>query len=197
MKIEALILNLGSGKTRIPKAINVDNIKIPQYTDVVYDLDKIPYPFNDNSVDEVHMYHVIEHLHNPLEKIEEIYRILKPGGLLHLRAPHFSSLGAFTDITHLRPFGIYSFDCFDPLSYHHFYTTAKFKIINKKIKYLGLYPNNGVYEKYIHPNSCPYLLRPFVRLIDLLISISPFIFERIWCYWVGGATEIIVDMKKI
>ena len=123
------IINLGCGRTRIPGSIGVDRVKINKYVDVVHDLDKTPYPFKSNSVHEVHSYHVLEHLHNPKEKIEEIYRILKPGGVIFLRVPHFSSMGAFSDITHIRPFGYGSFDCFSPDDYHHFYTKSKFKIL--------------------------------------------------------------------
>jgi SAM-dependent methyltransferase len=156
----------------------------------------VPYPFEDNSVDEIHFYHVLEHLHDPIRKLEEIHRILKPGGVLYMRVPHFSSMGAFTDVTHVRPFGYFSFDCLDKNHYHHFYTTANFEILEKKIKYLGLYPNEGVYEKYVHNNSCPWYARPFVRMLNSLINVSPMAFERVWGYWVGGATEVTVTLKK-
>lgn len=196
MKTKKVILNLGSGKTRIPGVLNVDLVDIKGYTDIVHNLDQTPYPFKTASVDEVHLYHLLEHLNDPLKKIEEIHRILKPGGVLHLRVPHFSSMGAFTDITHKRPFGYFSFDCFEPDSYHHFYTQARFRITHKSIKYFGLYPNEGFYEKYIHHNTCPLLVRPLVRLINFFISLSPSFFERVWCYWVGGATEVVIDMQK-
>jgi hypothetical protein len=35
-----------------------------------------------------------------------------------------------------------------------------------------------------------------VRLINFFIKLSPTLFERIWCYWVGGATEVVVEMRK-
>lgn len=196
-KSRRLILNLGCGKTRIPNSVGVDEVKIYDFVDIVHDLDKIPYPFKDKSVDEIHMYHVLEHLSSPDKKIEEIYRILKPGGQIFIRVPHFSSMGAFSDITHVRPFGFTSFDYLDERDYHHFYSKrAKFEIVNKKIKYSGLYPNEGIYARYIHQNECPALARPFVRVIDFLINISPLLFERIWCYWVGGATEVVFELRK-
>lgn len=191
------IVNLGCGKVRIPGSLGVDRVLIDNYVDVVHDLDVLPYPFEDSSVDEIHLYHVLEHLREPLKKLEEIYRILRPGGILHMRVPHFSSMGAFTDITHIRPFGYLSFDCLEPDNYQHFYTTAEFKILKKEIKYFGLYPNRGIYEKYVHGNQCPLLVRPFVRLMNFLIGLSPVVFERLWCYWVGGATEIALELKKL
>lgn len=42
--------------------------------------------------DVVTMWEVIEHLHNPLEYIKEIHRILKPGGILALSTPNFKGL---------------------------------------------------------------------------------------------------------
>lgn len=196
METNKIILNLGCGKTRIPGSIGVDAVLIEDYVDVVHDLNVLPYPFPDEYADEIHLYHVLEHLHDPVKKIEEMYRILKHGGILHIRVPHFSSMGAFTDMTHVRPFGYTSFDCFEPTHYQHFYTKVAFKVLHKRIKYLGLYPNFGDYEKYIHANSCPTLLRPFVVLLDVLINVFPVLFERLWCYWVGGATEVVVDLQK-
>lgn len=195
--MENVIVNLGCGKVRIPGSIGVDRVMIKGYTDKIHDLNVVPYPFEDDSVDEIHFYHVLEHLDHPVRKMEEIWRILKPGGVLHMRTPHFSSMGAFTDITHVRPFGYESFDCFDEDHYQHFYTTARFKILKKEIKYFGLYPNKGLYAKYVHPNHCALIARPFVRIVNALIKLSPMLFERFWCYWVGGATEVVVEMRKV
>lgn len=191
-----IVLNLGCGQTRIPGSIGVDSVVIPGFVDVVHDLNIVPYPFKEGHADEIHLYHVLEHLDDSVSKLEEIHRILKPGGILHMRVPHFSSCGAFTDITHKRPFSYFSFDVFKPNSYHSYYSNVCFKIIKKEIKYFGLYPNDGVYAKYVHQNCCPIIFRPLVRLMNFLINVSPMGFERFWCYWVGGACEIVVEMQK-
>lgn len=191
------IINLGCGTVRIPGSVGLDRVKIPGFVDVVHDLDRLPYPFKAETVDEIHMYHVLEHLQQPIKKMEELHRILKPGGIIYIRVPHFSSMGAFSDITHVRPFGFTSFDCFRKDDYHHFYTDVEFEIVEKKIKYLGLYPNEGDYEKYVHPNQCPYWARPIVRILNGMINYSPIFFERLWCYWIGGATELVVTLKKV
>jgi SAM-dependent methyltransferase len=192
-----VILNLGCGKTRIPDSIGVDRIKIEGFADVIHDLDIIPYPFESNSVDEIHCYHLLEHLHDPLRKMEEIYRILKPGGIIYLRVPHFSSMGAFTDITHIRPFGYTTFECFNEKNTFSFYSKARFKIVHRELKYFGLYPNTGIYANYIKNNYCVYYVRPFVRLINFFIKLSPTFFERFWCYWVGGANEVVLELEKL
>jgi len=190
------IINIGCGRTRIPGSIGIDRANIPGFVDIVHDLDKLPYPITDNIADEVHFYHVLEHLENPIKILEEIHRILKPGGILFMRVPHFSSNGAFTDITHKRPFSYFSFEVFDAKAYHHFYSNVRYEILNKEIKYFGLYPNTGTYAQHIHPNHCPLLLRPLVRFINFCIRLSPMAFERFWCYWVGGACEVVINLKK-
>lgn len=198
MKIKKkIVLNLGCGKTKIPNSIGVDVKKIRGFVDVVHDLNLVPYPFEDSTADEIHLYHVLEHLDNPVQIVEELCRILKPRGSLHIRVPHFSSLGAFTDMTHRRPFGYLSFDIFDPNHPQHYYTSSKMIVCHKEIKYFGLYPNSGIYEKYVHPNQCNLVLKPFVILINFFIALSPILFERIWCYWVGGACELVVHLKKL
>ena len=194
---DKVILNIGCGKTRLPHSIGVDLVPIEGFVDIVHNLDLLPYPFESDYADEIHMYHVLEHLHDPLQKIEELHRVLKSGGVLYLRVPHFSSMGAFTDITHIRPFGYLSFDCFRKADYQHFYTTKEFEILHKGIKYLGLYPNSGFYAEYIHKNQCPMFARPFVLALNFLINLNPVFFERFWCYWVGGATELVVTLRKV
>ncbi len=190
------ILNIGCGKTRIPHSVGVDCVRIDNYVDVVHNLNVIPYPFKKSSIDEIHLYHVLEHLHNPVTIMEEFFRLLKPGGLLFIRVPHFSSLAGFTDFTHIRPYGYLSFDIFQKDHPQHYYTTAEFSIVNKQLKYFGLYPNSGIYGTYIHPDSCFWLMKPVVRTINFFISLSPIVFERFWCYWVGGAGEVVITLKK-
>lgn len=194
--IRSKVLNLGCGKTRIPNSIGIDKIKINGYVDIVWDLNKTPYPFKKNNFEKIYIYHVLEHLNDPLVVFKEVYRLLRPEGSVYLKVPHFSSMGAFTDLTHKRPFGYLSFDCLEENNYQNFYSNINFKIISKRIKYFGLYPNDSFYQKFVHKNSCPVLLKPIVRVIDFLINISPTFFERVWCYWVGGATEIDLTLQK-
>lgn len=191
-----VVVNLGCGKTRIPGSIGVDAVPIEGFVDVVHDLNMCPYPFEDNFADEIHCYHVLEHLDDPVKKMEEFHRILKPGGKLFLRVPHFSSHGAFTDITHKRPYSYFSFDPFLEGAYHSWYTPFRYQLVDRKIKYFGQYPNSGIYAKYIHPNKCPLPMRPIVRAINFLCALSPIVFERFWCFWVGGACEISFELKK-
>jgi SAM-dependent methyltransferase len=46
-------------------------------------------PFRDSSVDAVFLTSVLEHLTNPNQAIDEVYRVLRPGGQLYGYAPFY------------------------------------------------------------------------------------------------------------
>lgn len=80
-------LHLGCGSNRMPDYINID-LYDNRNVDVVHDLLQ-PLPYEDESVDEIYCSHVIEHFsRNEWEIIREDWkRVLKPGGVMHLRCP--------------------------------------------------------------------------------------------------------------
>jgi len=60
---------------------------------VLWDLEKHPYPLEDNQYDGVIMTEVFEHLRDyPVRAILEAHRILKPGGYLFFTTPNATSL---------------------------------------------------------------------------------------------------------
>lgn len=75
---------------------------------VVHDLNVFPYPFEDNSADEIHAYEVVEHLGQQGDFLSffrfwsEIWRILKPGGFFLGTSPLWSSPWAWGDPGHTR-----------------------------------------------------------------------------------------------
>jgi SAM-dependent methyltransferase len=56
----------------------------------------------DNSVGEIFSSHYIEHITDLKSFMEEIYRIVIPGGLVTFIAPYYSSVRAMQDFTHKR-----------------------------------------------------------------------------------------------
>lgn len=96
-----MIVNLGSGHLTYPNAINVDSVALPG-VDVVHDLDVFPWPFDDESCEEVWASQVFEHVRYPVGFMREAHRILRLGGLLHIVTPHWRSENAHTDPTHRR-----------------------------------------------------------------------------------------------
>ncbi len=82
------VLNLGCGIKPMKNAVNVD-IDKSKNPDIVWDLNKTPYPFDDGEFDEVHASGIIEHLEEQVPFITECHRILKPKGHLYLAFPNF------------------------------------------------------------------------------------------------------------
>ena len=54
------ILDLGCGNNKVPNAIGLDNVLLPE-VDIVHDLMDFPYPFEKDSFDKIYLRHVIEH----------------------------------------------------------------------------------------------------------------------------------------
>ena len=96
-------LDLGAGINKKEGFIGVDVRAFPG-VDVVADLTK-PWPWADESVDEVHCSHMIEHLtaEQRIFFVNELYRVLKPKGTATLIAPHWASTRAYGDLTHQWP----------------------------------------------------------------------------------------------
>ena len=109
-------LNLGSGSKILKGYVNVD--KFQYYNpDVVHDLEKFPYPFKDNSVDEILLSHVLEHIgQNPdvfNNIIKEFYRICKNNSVIDIRVPHPRHDDFIADPTHVRPITILGLQLYD------------------------------------------------------------------------------------
>jgi len=62
------ILDLGCGKTKHPGAVGLDIIRRSE-VDVVWDMDKYPYPFPDNSFDWIIPNHSIEQIATPARTV--------------------------------------------------------------------------------------------------------------------------------
>lgn len=94
-------LNIGSGNSSISD--NVYNVDIFAYdnVDVVCDISNLP--FEDNSIDIVLNIAVLEHVPNPQKVIDEIYRVLKPDGIVYTAFPFMQGFHAspydFTRVT--------------------------------------------------------------------------------------------------
>jgi ubiquinone/menaquinone biosynthesis C-methylase UbiE len=130
--LEGTRLNLGCGPNKEAGYIGVDKVKLPT-VDVVHNLDIYPYPFEDNSADEVICSHILEHLEDLNKTMEELYRICKPNALVKVRAPYYKSHYAFGDATHKHFFTEQSFIYFDSSHPFAYYTTARFEVVKIRL----------------------------------------------------------------
>lgn len=95
-------LNIGSGMDYREGFINMDlgetdwiGNKIKY--DVKHDMNKYPYPFEDNRFDYVKINSVLIYFKDVNMLIKELKRIMMRDGELFIRVPHFSSYGAYSD----------------------------------------------------------------------------------------------------
>jgi hypothetical protein len=108
-----LRLDLGAGVNKREGFIGVDILKLPG-VDMVVDLTK-KWPWKDNSVDEVHMSHTLEHFtqEERIHVMNEMYRVLKKveydassqpvKGKATIICPHLFADRAYGDPTHKWP----------------------------------------------------------------------------------------------
>lgn len=76
--------------------------------DVVWDLNHLPLPFEDETFEEIHAYEILEHVGQQgdwrtfFAQFEEFYRILKPGGHFLATTPMWDGMWAWSDPGHTR-----------------------------------------------------------------------------------------------
>jgi len=183
-KKKEIKVNLGSGEYKKKDYINVDWNKDDK-PDVIHDLNSLPYPFEESSVDLIEADHVLEHLDKPLEIMKELHRILKPGGKLKIKVPHFSR--GFTHAEHRH-----GFDVTFPLYFKKEFKTSSYyggdfdleKMELHWMAFFHLLPFMGVGKVVIS------ILKVLNAVISFFANLSTSFCSRVWCYWVGGFEEI-------
>jgi predicted SAM-dependent methyltransferase len=116
-------LDFGCGQNPTPGYEGVDIVPLEGVTHVV-DLKQFPYPFEDESVEEIVSNHFVEHLTGDerIKFFNECYRILIPGGTMRHVHPYYKSVRAVQDPTHQWP----------PISENqYFYWSANWMKANK------------------------------------------------------------------
>lgn len=95
------------GREEWEKLVTLD-INEAHGPDVVWDLNNLPLPFEDNTFDEIHAYEVLEHIGKQgdwkqwFSEWSEWHRILKPDGFFFGTSPTFDSPWAWGDPGHTR-----------------------------------------------------------------------------------------------
>jgi SAM-dependent methyltransferase len=104
-------LNLGSYIYPLKDYCNVDKIAW-EGVDQQVDLNKLPWPWSCDSIDEVRAVDIVEHLGKltKVEIVEEIARVTKPGGLAVIRVPCETHAWAWSSLQHAHAFNYNSFE---------------------------------------------------------------------------------------
>jgi SAM-dependent methyltransferase len=187
------ILDVGGGFYRYPGSVIIDGNKDAK-PEFLHNLNDFPWPIKDSEFDMVYSSHCIEHLSDPKKAVEEIWRVAKPGALVVIKIPHFSSRVAWTDIEHTRAFSTNMLRKYTQEFSKFNSTQVRFEI--KKIRLQ--------WQQRIDRELIPAKIRLFIPAINILNTVitglanfNTDFCERIWCYYVGGMGEVQFFAKVI
>ncbi len=181
-------INFGCGRFPMAGWINVD-IDASAAADVFHDLNQFPYPFESRSADAILASHVLEHTADPFATMRELARILKPGGTLTVRVPHFSR--GFTHADHRRGFDVTFPRYFDP-EFTGGYSGTHLDIDRVQLRWFA-----QPYLKRRELSSSQFhVARAAGAWIDWWANLSPELASRLWCFWVGGFEEVEFEFRR-
>jgi hypothetical protein len=182
-------LNLGSGRRLIPGFYSVDQLALPQ-TDIQADLNEPLTEIPDNSVAEIYSRHTLEHVSRFLELMVELHRVTKPGGRIEIIVPHFSNPYYYSDPTHVRFFGLYSFFYFSDeedqprRKVPSFYRPERFQVESVRCKLL----RESIWDKLLG-----FVLQPLINVNLKWLDR----YERRLCRWLpANDIRFILRPKK-
>ena len=89
-------LNLGCSDRHLPGYVNVD---IVPPADELADL-RQRWPWPDSSIAEIKAFDIIEHLPDKIHTMNELWRVLAPGGTVEIEVPTTEGRGADQDPQH-------------------------------------------------------------------------------------------------
>ena len=158
-------LNIGCGNKRVEGYQGIDKYKCDA-ADYICDIENEKLPFEENTVTDIILDNVIEHIYDIPKVINELIRVSQKGASIKIITPHFSSLSSWIDPTHIHHLSYFSFDHFEKNSATH-YVGKGIKIKHVKLSFGG----------------------GFMGLIARLIfKISPKKYEQKYCFIFRAST---------
>ncbi len=151
---QLLKLNLGCGTDIRPGWVNMDIANLAG-VDIVHNIETLPLPFADCHFDEILCQDILEHIEY-IPVLKDLHRILKPGGILTIRVPHFTSRNNYIDPTHKKMFSNRTFNFFVSDSYlgrNYYFDFSYSSTISLKLTFLKR-------PKYFYN----YLIEPFINM---------------------------------
>lgn len=110
-------LDIGCGGNKQPGFVGIDVRPLPG-VDIVHDVTTYPWPLPEGCVLMAFASHLVEHIppHNFgfINFMNEVWRVMKPGGEFAIATPHGSSQGYLQDPTHCNPCNEATWAYFDP-----------------------------------------------------------------------------------
>jgi SAM-dependent methyltransferase len=166
-------LNLGCGNKKVGGHVGVDKF-LCSAVQIRADLEK-PLPFKKNSIEDIKLDNVIEHIRDIPELFKKLADISKNGCKIYIKTPHFTSLSSWKDPTHRHHFSYFSFEHFTRKHVEH-YIGSGIKILSKKLSFGG-----GI-----------------LGIIGrTLFMINPEMYEKKFCFiFRAGTLKFILEIRK-
>ncbi len=105
------VLDVGCGPFKRPGAVGID-ISPTSAADLVWDLNRYPYPLRESSFDLIICNHIVEHVEDVFAFLRELHRVARPGASVRLLTPHYSNRYSFADPSHRHHLSLASLDYF-------------------------------------------------------------------------------------
>lgn len=112
---QGIRLDVGCGFNKQSGFIGMDKRAVPG-VDIVHDIEIFPWPLPDSSCEVIIMSHIFEHIKPwlSIDLMNEVWRIMRVGGVLMIATPYATSFGYFQDPTHCNPCNEATFTYFIP-----------------------------------------------------------------------------------
>jgi SAM-dependent methyltransferase len=182
-------LNLGVGHRPRDGYYGLDWIEMPG-VDLVADLNQPLSELPDNSVEAIYTHHTVEHVVNFLPLMKEIHRVVIPDGRVEIVAPHFSNPYGFSDPTHVRFFGLYTF----------YYFSDEVDQPRRKVPAFYLPERFAVESVNVTLMPTLLLVKPLRRLATRIVNSSMWFldwYERSWCRkFPADSIRYVLRVKK-
>lgn len=114
-KLTGFRLDVGCGENKQPGFVGMDKREC-KGVDIVHDIEQFPWPIDNEAVLDIFCSHIIEHV-KPwlmLDLMNEMWRVMKPGGQLVISMPYGVSFGFVQDPTHCNACNEATWQYYDP-----------------------------------------------------------------------------------
>jgi len=182
-------VNLGVGRRPRDGYYGLDWIEMPG-VDVVADLNEPLTELPDNSVEAIYTHHTLEHVVQFLPLLKEIHRVVVPDGRVEVVTPHFSNPYGYSDPTHVRFFGLYTF----------YYFADEADQPRRKVPAFYLPERFGVDGINVTLMPTMLMVKPVRRLMTKVVNSSVWMldwYERSWCrHFPADSIRYLLRVKK-
>lgn len=168
VKPKYMKLNFGSGNLIKEGFVNADIVNY-KGVDKVFDFNKYPYPFKENTFDYIYCSHILEHLDDFHKVIMELHRISKSNAVIEIFTPYFFSTKYAGEPDHKIPFSYRSFDNYTAPRNVTFYNKWRLKHATN----FGVgFPFKMIDKRYIFDKN------PTIRWFGFFHNLAPMFYER-------------------